>query len=131
MYLLLSRILIYICTSILQFFLFLFFFFFFNDTATTEIYTLSYTTLFRSVLTDGDAIVVETSSIVEHLAVHHPGPAPDRKSTRLNSSHGYISYAVFCLKKKKNTTQNTKQLKPQHDTTMIKRLPQLTNTLLM
>src|SRR2546422_2073547 len=28
-------------------------------------------------------------------------PAPDRKSTRLNSSHGYISYAVFCLKKKK------------------------------
>src|SRR2546422_6692782 len=29
-----------------------------------------------------------------------PGPAPDRKSTRLNSSHGYISYAVFCLKKK-------------------------------
>src|SRR2546422_8629045 len=37
---------------------------------------------------------------------HSPGPtdnrSPDRKSTRLNSSHGYISYAVFCLKKKKN-----------------------------
>src|SRR2546422_4396547 len=33
--------------------------------------------------------------------------ARDRKSTRLNSSHGYISYAVFCLKKKKKTTQNT------------------------
>ena len=31
-----------------------------------------------------------------------PNPAEDRKSTRLNSSHGYISYAVFCLKKKKN-----------------------------
>src|SRR5687768_18082425 len=31
---------------------------------------------------------------------------PDRKSTRLNSSHGYISYAVFCLKKKKNTKIN-------------------------
>src|SRR2546422_4056052 len=31
----------------------------------------------------------------------------DRKSTRLNSSHGYISYAVFCLKKKKKTEQNT------------------------
>src|SRR2546422_7094463 len=30
----------------------------------------------------------------------------DRKSTRLNSSHGYISYAVFCLKKKKQTTQS-------------------------
>src|SRR2546422_4752080 len=35
---------------------------------------------------------------------HEAGvPAEDRKSTRLNSSHGYISYAVFCLKKKKNT----------------------------
>src|SRR6266436_7997450 len=33
-----------------------------------------------------------------------PRVGPDRKSTRLNSSHGYISYAVFCLKKKKNTT---------------------------
>src|SRR5256884_1204070 len=32
----------------------------------------------------------------------------DRKSTRLNSSHGYISYAVFCLKKKKKTTQNAR-----------------------
>src|SRR2546429_1098600 len=32
---------------------------------------------------------------------------PDRKSTRLNSSHGYISYAVFCLKKKKNNTVTT------------------------
>src|SRR5256884_6340193 len=32
-------------------------------------------------------------------------PGTDRKSTRLNSSHGYISYAVFCLKKKKKTTQ--------------------------
>src|SRR2546422_8288805 len=32
-----------------------------------------------------------------------PGP-PDRKSTRLNSSHGYISYAVFCLKKKQHAT---------------------------
>src|SRR5216684_5736070 len=35
----------------------------------------------------------------------------DRKSTRLNSSHGYISYAVFCLKKKKNTTQILLQTK--------------------
>src|SRR2546429_6178527 len=33
------------------------------------------------------------------------GKIKDRKSTRLNSSHGYISYAVFCLKKKKNTHQ--------------------------
>src|SRR3989449_6726589 len=43
-------------------------------------------------------------------ALHLPDVArdggSDRKSTRLNSSHGYISYAVFCLKKKKNTTTN-------------------------
>src|SRR2546422_3138728 len=39
----------------------------------------------------------------DRLEGQHPGlhPAGDRKSTRLNSSHGYISYAVFCLKKKK------------------------------
>src|SRR2546422_5077769 len=36
--------------------------------------------------------------------VHEVGPVRDRKSTRLNSSHGYISYAVFCLKKKKKLT---------------------------
>src|SRR2546422_11765758 len=36
------------------------------------------------------------------------GRRRDRKSTRLNSSHGYISYAVFCLKKKKNTTIQTR-----------------------
>ena len=35
--------------------------------------------------------------------MYFPGPGVDRKSTRLNSSHGYISYAVFCLKKKKKT----------------------------
>src|SRR5205809_5058694 len=35
----------------------------------------------------------------------------DRKSTRLNSSHGYISYAVFCLKKKNNTEQHTTNIK--------------------
>src|SRR5687768_18258578 len=41
-------------------------------------------------------------------ARRQPDPlrAPDRKSTRLNSSHGYISYAVFCLKKKKKNKQN-------------------------
>src|SRR2546422_6817493 len=36
-------------------------------------------------------------------------PSPDRKSTRLNSSHGYISYAVFCLKKKNNKNYNTER----------------------
>src|SRR2546429_3723827 len=42
------------------------------------------------------------------IRLHLSRPVPrDRKSTRLNSSHGYISYAVFCLKKKKKTTTNT------------------------
>src|SRR2546422_6190873 len=42
-----------------------------------------------------------------HDGEAQPGsPARDRKSTRLNSSHGYISYAVFCLKKKKTTQKN-------------------------
>src|SRR2546429_5968489 len=61
-----------------------------------------YTTLFRSPSSrSGDAD--------ERAFAHDRGDAmEDRKSTRLNSSHGYISYAVFCLKKKKknsNTTQ--------------------------
>src|SRR5256885_12550399 len=88
------------------------FFFFFNDTATTEIYTLS--------LHDALPILSATrSSMVsagvfgrcrsEVTAILMAGPLPqavgsspasDRKSTRLNSSHLVISYAVFCLKKK-------------------------------
>src|SRR2546429_1072996 len=48
------------------------------------------------------AILATTSRFVGARRVTDPG---DRKSTRLNSSHGYISYAVFCLKKKKNTVQ--------------------------
>src|SRR5207244_6378260 len=42
--------------------------------------------------------------LMRHAAPHHG--KPDRKSTRLNSSHQIISYAVFCLKKKKTTTNN-------------------------
>src|SRR2546422_5687701 len=76
-----------------------FFFFFFNDTATTEIYTLS--------LHDALPILamrVEECSEKAAQIAHHKfwfTGRGDRKSTRLNSSHGYISYAVFCLKKKK------------------------------
>src|SRR2546422_5265160 len=86
-----------------------FFFFFFNDTATTEIYTLS--------LHDALPISVSTrpgprggfwrlcrppiSAGGGQPTGRGTSPASDRKSTRLNSSHGYISYAVFCLKKKK------------------------------
>src|SRR5256884_2901319 len=48
-----------------------------------------------------------------------PG-ARDRKSTRLNSSHGYISYAVFCLKKKKNiNTQTQHNFIPAHQTDLL------------
>src|SRR2546427_5865261 len=78
------------------------FFFFFNDTATTEIYTLSYTTLFRS-----RSWSVRRGSLIRRTALHrsrrrwNDEAQLDRKSTRLNSSHSQISYAVFCLKKKK------------------------------
>src|SRR5476651_2761613 len=69
--------------------------FFFNDTATTEIYTLSHTTLFRShERACGDADLRLRQE-------RQPQERGDRKSTRLNSSHANISYAVFCLKKKK------------------------------
>src|SRR2546426_3422056 len=75
------------------------FFFFFNDTATTEIYTLS--------LHDALPILPRSwqpGSSVSWRARDHPRLCiRDRKSTRLNSSHLVISYAVFCLKKKKRT----------------------------
>src|SRR2546430_7061128 len=92
-----------------------FFFFFFNDTATTEIYTLSL----------HDALPIwELVGLSSYLLIgfwyHKPSAAAaakkafiDRKSTRLNSSHSQISYAVFCLKKKKNS------IHPQHPTTSL------------
>src|SRR3712207_7295733 len=100
-------------------------FFFFNDTATTEIYTLSlHDALPISVLGDtvhgreltahGDVGgVADDRPAGLRLPGHRPGrhlrePVQDRrrrdrKSTRLNSSHANISYAVFCLKKKNIT----------------------------
>src|SRR6266853_5020163 len=77
----------------MAFLVFLLFFFFFNDTATTEIYTLSL----------HDALPISPAA---PWPGHPPARASrwcwkDRKSTRLNSSHSQISYAVFCLKKKK------------------------------
>src|SRR3712207_7833135 len=87
-----------------------FYFFFFNDTATTEIYTLSL----------HDALPIWTGGIPRQdlpgaVRLHEARErmvlsmvnesaralGEDRKSTRLNSSHANISYAVFCLKKKK------------------------------
>src|SRR3712207_9508145 len=83
----------------------LFSYFFFNDTATTEIYTLSL----------HDALPICLRPLLLRAALYHHHVAEekvanahddteycqDRKSTRLNSSHANISYAVFCLKKKK------------------------------
>src|SRR2546427_3724565 len=87
-------------------------FFFFNDTATTEIYTLSL----------HDALPISGNE--RRRARRHAGEPgrkrhahreareadeydrEDRKSTRLNSSHSQISYAVFCLKKKKQVSQD-------------------------
>src|SRR2546427_7720675 len=91
------------------------FLFFFNDTATTEIYTLSL----------HDALPIsrryppvwpcwpqsrppkDRRLLRRRCSAAQPGrrtsPTKDRKSTRLNSSHSQISYAVFCLKKKNNT----------------------------
>src|SRR6266581_8380044 len=77
------------------------FFFFFNDTATTEIYTLSLPTLFRSLY---NALKYATSFPVIFLSAAQRLVIVDRKSTRLNSSHPSISYAVFCLKKKTTHT---------------------------
>src|SRR2546427_1892167 len=95
--------------------------FFFNDTATTEIYTLS--------LHDALPISAHRPAVLlrrlgrprprlpRHREADRSGPGQavrpaeqlDRKSTRLNSSHSQISYAVFCLKKKKKTYSHTSQ----------------------
>src|SRR2546427_12971589 len=87
--------------------------FFFNDTATTEIYTLSLhdalpiSSMFAAcgikvTLFDkrNDLLRFVDQEIVQAL-IYHMRTNGDRKSTRLNSSHSQISYAVFCLKKKK------------------------------
>src|SRR2546422_6947853 len=60
-----------------------------------------YTTLFRSLVADGRKGFGETVYLSLGQARTSAQRERDRKSTRLNSSHGYISYAVFCLKKKK------------------------------
>src|SRR5437588_12951236 len=82
-------------------------FFFFNDTATTEIYTLSLHDAlpisFSPVDRAGTFSLVAEST---RPAVVVETPRPDRKSTRLNSSHTVISYAVFCLKKKKTNNRS-------------------------
>src|SRR5687768_18003128 len=87
--------------------------FFFNDTATTEIYTLS---LHDALPISGGARRPsrQQGRAAGRAAADRACPGArdrrqdgDRKSTRLNSSHGYISYAVFCLKKKKKEHHST------------------------
>src|SRR5258708_36097256 len=87
--------------------------FFFNDTATTEIYTLS----LHDALPIYDRSGVLRAALLgegrlggARLPGGLPRPVLDRKSTRLNSSHQIISYAVFCLKKKNNPTFSPAEL---------------------
>src|SRR2546429_7079269 len=69
-----------------------------------------YTTLFRSQHLDGLERLLDHEQLVGMIQTRHH---LDRKSTRLNSSHGYISYAVFCLKKKKKQSNgSTRQAQP-------------------
>src|SRR2546430_6944742 len=83
------------------------FFFFFNDTATTEIYTLSLHDALpiccehRVVGRAAEEVLGGRAAERNDLRVASAAERADRKSTRLNSSHSQISYAVFCLKKKK------------------------------
>src|SRR5438552_18960659 len=88
-------------------FFFFFFFFFFNDTATTEIYTLSLHDALPIYAQAGD---LEPAGELAELLLHELAQQEDRKSTRLNSSHQIISYAVFCLKKKKKKKKNEQNI---------------------
>src|SRR5687768_17942309 len=102
--------------------------FFYNDTATTEIYTLSLHDALPISPPPSERPAPKMSAAAAawaHAGIgrlhQRPGLSTvaefaggDRKSTRLNSSHGYISYAVFCLKKKKkqNTSTIISTIKP-------------------
>src|SRR3712207_8799595 len=97
--------------------LFCLFFFFLMIRRPPRSTLFPYTTLFRSQLALGDALAValleRRGFTADNFRVFHPGGklgarlklVRDRKSTRLNSSHANISYAVFCLKKKKCVEQ--------------------------
>src|SRR5438034_2949638 len=95
------------------------YFFFFNRPATTELYTLSLHDALPIWAQVGDPVggprrrqqrlpPAPLGGGLQELG-ERGVPDPDRKSTRLNSSHTVISYAVFCLKKKKQTSVNQKK----------------------
>src|SRR2546429_2175631 len=89
-----------------------------------------YTTLFRSIghsqgeiaaaCVAGALSLPDAAKVValrSHALCRLSGDYGDRKSTRLNSSHGYISYAVFCLKKKKTTSPQHAEWNSGHERT--------------
>src|SRR5258708_21479475 len=97
----------------------LFFFFFFNDTATTEIYTLSLhdalpicsvLAVYENAFSNGQRYGIGggVTHMGKRLGQARTQAEADRKSTRLNSSHQIISYAVFCLKKKNCDHKHTR-----------------------
>src|SRR2546427_12934555 len=86
-----------------------FFFFFFNDTATTEIYTLSLHDALPILIALAWRFATSRRDGSTSIACIDAEASIDRKSTRLNSSHSQISYAVFCLKKKKKKKINNIQ----------------------
>src|SRR5690349_22702618 len=100
--------------------------FFFNDTATTEIYTLSlHDALPISARVPSTAFVRYSYPCRISMSVRKAAQRAtntDRKSTRLNSSHVEISYAVFCLKKKKKRNNNNKNKKNLKITTLSQAL---------
>src|SRR5437762_8065013 len=97
--------------------------FFFSGSATSRIYTLSL----------HDALPISCERVRRLLSVassqrrrreyHEEEPEIDRKSTRLNSSHRCISYAVFCLKKKKAILHHLLADRGNHDAQDLRHLP--------
>src|SRR3989449_4602731 len=104
--------LVWLCTSF-----YIFFFFFLMIRRPPRSTLFPYTTLFRSSVDlqlrydRSDSIQASLSDVRFTLLLTL---CLDRKSTRLNSSHGYISYAVFCLKKKKNKSRTCVSRKLTH-----------------
>src|SRR5712675_3168708 len=90
--------------------------FFFNDTATTEIYTLSLHDALPALLRAVRHWPPGGHQLRHRHVRRRRHRLGDRKSTRLNSSHGYISYAVFCLKKKKTNKKTNINKKHQNNT---------------
>src|SRR2546422_3566111 len=100
----------------------LFFFFFLMIRRPPRSTLFPYTTLFRSVQRGKGHFAcadLQRKKVVSEAGLRRRSEhqKKDRKSTRLNSSHGYISYAVFCLKKKKKNTKRTTKNTKQRDKT--------------